>query len=382
MCGCVCVWWVWERVGASCVTARRGSGAGARWWAEGNVVRSHFGPSDVSARSSLARALACCRAAMGHGKTYKNYTLLEKAIQPAIFAKGHSFIQKHKPGREAPIVANARMWRALRTLSPTLAFGEVALRRAINGAAKAHSEKWSDFEAAHFDVWVETVQQRILRQARYLSQTLVKHPKIKWLVNMFEGWEPGPGASPEGEAEAEADEDDAAELAELADGDDDDDDDAEDVVAQEPSAAASPSVPQSAPPGAASAPAPQPATPGAAADAAYLVGFDWGSKEAWRLKPGEPEDRKERMPYFGLLDVGGVVTAEWRDGTQNAIEELPMAELTVMLKARPKTEDNPNSLTLPFDDGELVIKTVDKGTCVRFFTERRGCAKSSASSSW
>ena len=102
----------------------------------------------------------------------------------------------------------------------------------------------------------------------------------------------------------------------------------------------------------------------------YVVGFDWGAKEAWRSAlTAPPGQRPETVPFTALTVNKNTdeVVATWCDQTKNVIHDLPHTELTVMLKARYSEKSNTVAVPWEAQNGKFLTKLTDKGTVVRIF---------------
>ena len=168
---------------------------------------------------------------MGSGKGCDDSTGIEDAIRPSAREGGPQFMPAQAKTDSVAYLKHAQLWRRLRRLHPNLVFNTNALKRALRQVqrdlAKDKSTRtaWA-LEKAVITDWVETTANRIRASGRHLSQTTRKHPRMKWLVELW-GALGTPGVLPSAE-EAAGGALDGDDNADDADEDDDDDEDAED----------------------------------------------------------------------------------------------------------------------------------------------------------
>ena len=101
------------------------------------------------------------------------------------------------------------------------------------------------------------------------------------------------------------------------------------------------------------------------------LGFDWGSKQAWRCPASQSMAEAERASLTQLSVRGKHVEATWGDGTIDVIADVSLEDFATM-----RAGDNVRVPVDPLEDcfafkrGQLRVRLMEKSSCVRVFLTR------------
>ena len=101
------------------------------------------------------------------------------------------------------------------------------------------------------------------------------------------------------------------------------------------------------------------------------LGFDWGSKQAWRCPASQSMAEAERASLTQLSVRGKHVEATWGDGTRDVIADVSLVDFATM-----QAGDNVRMPVGPLEDcfafkrGQLRVRLMERSSCVRVFLTR------------